>query len=81
MEAVLGSARPHASTENDVQTPILCRPGGTAFILPYLDLAISDVGDECPTIDGFVYRIGSGQSERPAVNPREIAASRVTTIA
>jgi hypothetical protein len=34
MEAVPARLRPNASTENDVQTPILCRPGGTAFILP-----------------------------------------------
>src|SRR6185437_12154053 len=30
-----GLTGPHASTENDVQTPFLCRPGGTAFILPF----------------------------------------------
>ncbi len=34
MEARARFDRPHASTENDVQTPFLCRPGGTAFILP-----------------------------------------------
>jgi hypothetical protein len=33
MEAAAAKRRPHASTENDVQAPILGRLGGTAFIL------------------------------------------------